>query len=97
MTEITRAMAADQKNATLEAVLDWVRGLEAAWGPIVAIGNDGEKTGATFDWNNPANPKPTAEAQMCQTPTGDAPAGKKKLCDGWPFISGQPVRVVVYR
>jgi hypothetical protein len=97
MTVITRAMSAEQKNATLAQVLEWVRGLEAAWGPITKIGNDGEKTGASFDWNNPDNPKPTVPAEMCQTATGNAPDGRKKLCDGYPYISGQPVRVVVYR
>lgn len=95
MTEITRALA--NKNATLSEVRDWVRGMEAAWGPILKIGTDGEKTGGTFDWNNPSNPKPTVPAEIQQTNDGKAPPGKTKACDGKPFISGQPVWVVVYR
>lgn len=95
MTEKKRGLA--NKNATLTQVRDWVRTMEAAWGPILKIGNDGEKTGGVFDWNNPQNPKPTVAAEMQQTNNGDAPAGKTKLCDGKPFISGQEVWVVVYR
>jgi len=95
MTEKTRGMKTPAKS--LNDVRDWVRTMEAAWGPILKIGNDGTTTGGTFDWNNPQNPKPTVPAELAETSTGNAPDGKKKLCDGKPLISAKEVRVVVFR
>jgi len=85
------------KTSTLEQLQEWVRGTEALLGPIVVIGNDGSQTAGTFDQNNPANPGPNSDANVRQTNDGSAPPGKTKVCDGWPFVSGQVVHVVIYR
>lgn len=96
MTEVVEG--ADKKY-TLPELTQWVYGLEQQWGPIIKIGNDGAKTGGTFDWDNPQNPMPPAGAKATieVTTTGNVPAGKKKLADGKVFISSQLQRVVVYR
>ncbi len=94
---MTDVVEGADKTYSLPQLQQWVFGQEKLWGPIKKIGNDGAKTGATFDWNNPGNPKPTTQATIEETSTGTVPAGKTKLADGWVFISSALKRVVVYR
>lgn len=94
MTEIVQAGSPDNNLSELQA---WIQTNEATWGPIFKIGNDGEKTGGSFHWNDAAHPKPTRWAKVRLSLDGAAPSGTDKLCDGLPFISGALQSVVVYR
>ena len=94
MTERIEGLEPDHSLSDIEG---WVQTNEATWGPVFKIGNDGTNTGASFYWNDPAHPKPTVYAKVRLTIDGNAPAGTTKLCDGWPFVSGEEQHVVVYR
>ena len=94
---MTEKVVGADKDKGLNELRQWVRTNEAAWGPIFKIGNDGEKTAASFHWNEPEHPKPSVKAKIKLSLSGNAPAGTTKLCDGWPFLSGTLQHVVVYR
>lgn len=82
---------------SLQQLSDWLWGQETAHGPVIAIGNNGHSTAATFRWSLT---EPTVRAEIRPTVGGTAviPAGAAKCCEpGAVFISGQLVEVVVYR
>lgn len=97
MPQIDIAAGEESKTFSLAKVQAWVRGVESLLGPIVKIGHDEDETAGTFDNRNPENPRSKIRSIVKITITGNAPAGTKKLCDGWVFVSGAIQRVIVYR
>lgn len=81
---------------TLKQLEDWLWGQEVAFGPVIAIGNNGHSTAATFEW---ANVGPSRKADIRETVGGIpiGPAGSTMLCKGQVFLTGQLKSVAVYR
>jgi hypothetical protein len=97
MAHVDVGAGAASRTFSLIQVQEWVRGIEALLGPIVKIGHDEDETGGTFDENNPENPPPDTEATIRTSADGSAPADATKVCDGFVFVSGAVMRVVVFR
>lgn len=81
---------------SLQQLSDWLWGQESAHGPVIAIGNNGHSTAATFRWSLT---EPDVRAEIRPTVAGQAivPPGATKICEGSVFISSQLVEVVVFR
>ena len=84
------------KALTLEGLNTWLSALEGGFGPVVAIGNDGNATAATFQ--SSLEPLP-AKAVIRPRVSGQAviPPGHAEVCCGQVFITGNLMDVVVYR
>jgi hypothetical protein len=84
------------KGLSLQQLSNWLWGQETAIGPVIAIGNTGAGTAATFRFSltepeTQATIKPKAAGQAI------APAGKSLVCEGRVFVSGQLTDVAVFR
>lgn len=93
MAEITYGAP---QQLTLEQLTDWLWGQEIGTGPVIAIGNNGHTTAATF---RHSLTEPTEKAVISLLVGGQAiiPAGKTEVCSGEVFILSQKMDVVVYR
>lgn len=82
-------------SLNLDQLSDWIWGQETAFGPIIAIGNNGHSTAATFEW---ADTGPVTKAELRPYIAGQpAPAGLAMLCNGTVFITAQLIAIAAYR
>ena len=86
----------EDNSYSLEQLTEWVRTQEAAWGPILRIGNVDETTAGAFDWDNPDNPKPDVEAEIVEA-DADADEHEGELCRGEVYIETELKNVIVFR
>ena len=84
------------KELSLQQLSDWLWGQEAAIGPVIAIGNTGAGTAATFRFSLS---EPTSKATIKPTAGGQAipPSGMSLICKGKVFVSGQILEAAVFR
>ena len=84
------------KSNTLFQLTEWIWGQEQGWGPIIGIGHTNEGTAATFKFDVV---EPTVKAEVRPILEGQELhlGGKKEVCRGRVFVSGQMTRVAVIR
>jgi hypothetical protein len=75
---------------------DWLWGQEVALGPVIAIGNNGQATAATFRFSL-TEPTKKATIREMVGDTAVIPADATEACRGTVFLSAQLKQVVVYR
>lgn len=80
-------------SLSLDQLSDWLWGQETAIGPVIAIGNNGHSTAATFMWDAGG---PMVRATI-QNAAAAAPAASAKVCQGAVFAEGELVEIVIYR
>lgn len=83
-------------NLSLSQLSDWLWGQEIAHGPVIAIGNNGHSTAATFRLSL-TEPAIRAEIRPAVGGAAIIPPGATLCCEGPVFIADQLVEVVVFR
>lgn len=81
---------------TLTQLQAWIWGSESALGPIIAIGNNGHSTAATFDWSS-ARPLTQATVKPLDQDQNSTPKGYTLVCQGDVYITNSVVTVGIYR